>query len=193
MLVMVSNQSNITFGYWSGKFPGSIGHLYSPGGQRGPWTWLPYALDNGAFTNLDIPAWRNLLRWAALSGVKPLWCAVPDSVGDREVTLEMYRAYAHEVVAYGFRPAFVAQDGMGFDDVPNEECMIFVGGGTEWKEASIVPWSKQFPGRVHVGRVNDSDRLWKCWNAGVSSVDGTGWFHKRQLGVLHKFIERTNA
>lgn len=29
---------------------GRLGHLFSPGGQRGPWPWFPYALDNGAFS-----------------------------------------------------------------------------------------------------------------------------------------------
>lgn len=31
-----------------------LGHLFSPGAQRGPWPWFPYALDNGAFSCWDM-------------------------------------------------------------------------------------------------------------------------------------------
>lgn len=36
------------------RYPGCIGHMYSPGGERGPWRELPYALDNDAW-----PAHKN--------------------------------------------------------------------------------------------------------------------------------------
>lgn len=200
MMVMVSNQSNLTFGYLAGRYPSSVGHLYSPGAQRGPWSWMPYALDNGAWPAhvsgepWQPAPWRNLLRWAALSGQRPLWALVPDVVGDRSATLARFVEYRDEVEAFGFPLAFAVQDGMTFDDAP-DDCVLFLGGSTAWKDAAIGPWCQQFPGRVHVGRVNNIDRLLRCWRAGAISVDGTGWFHRaarsNQLGELCRFIQET--
>lgn len=198
-MVMVSNQSTMTFGYLAGRYPGSIGHLYSPGGQRGPYPWLPYALDNGAWPAFknnepwDEAAWRQLLLWACMSGQKPLWALVPDVVGNREETVENWGRYVGEVERLGFRPAFAVQDGMSFDDVPTDDCALFIGGSTDWKDKAIKPWCARFPGRVHVGRVNRADRLIRCFHAGAVSVDGTGWFHRTngQLGELEKFIRET--
>lgn len=61
---------------------GRLGHLYSPRGERGPWPWFPYALDNGAFSfwNQDANefdhdawmgvgqlAWQRLIFWSHVS------------------------------------------------------------------------------------------------------------------------------
>ncbi|MCC6810533.1 MAG: hypothetical protein IT381_24095, partial [Deltaproteobacteria bacterium] len=177
MIVMVANQTGIEVGFMAARHPGRLGHLYSPGAQRGPWRELPYALDNGAYGSFvndeawDEGAWRSLLRWSVLSGQRPLWAVVPDVVGDRVATLERWHRYHAEVRAFGIRPAFAAQDGMTFEDVP-ADCVVFLGGSTDWKEAAIAPWCARFPGRVHVGRVNKWDRLVRCWRAGAVSVDG---------------------
>lgn len=194
-MVMVSNQTGIEVGHLATKYPGAIGHLYSPGGQRGPYPFVPYALDNGAFKNWDEGEWRRLLRWALLSGQKPLWAAVPDVVGDRDQTLWRWGRYSGVVRDHGFRPAFVAQDGMTFEDVPDDQCMVFIGGrpDTTWKQDAIVPWSARFPGRVHVGRVNTWERLVTCWRAGAVSIDGTGWFHHDQKADLLKFLREVHA
>jgi hypothetical protein len=194
VIVMVSNQNNIHFGWMAGRYPGAIGHLYSPGGERGPYPFLPYALDNGAWgfhrRNQDFYAggWLRLLDWAAGQEIKPLWAAVPDVVMVREATVALWGKYVGEVRARGIRPAFVLQDGMTFDDVPSDDCMLFVGGSTDWKMAAIEPWCRRFPGRVHVGRVNEIARLMLCRRAGAASVDGTGWWHVRQRKQLEGFL-----
>ena len=200
---MVSNQTGIEVGFLAATYPGRIGHLYSPGGERGPWPYVPYALDNGAWgafknaTEWSAADWRYLLRWAAMSGQPPLWALVPDVVGDRQRTIESWHLYAPEVRALGLRPAFAVQDGMTFEDVPTDDCALFLGGSTEWKDEAIGPWCAAFPGRVHVGRVNNWDRLIRCWRAGAVSVDGTGWFHKsprsNQRGELAKFLKETTT
>jgi hypothetical protein len=204
MMIMVSNQSNIAFGYLAGRYPGSIGHLYGPEGLRktagAPYAWLPYALDNDRFGSWkngsawDEANWRDMLRRALLSGVKPLWALVPDVVGNREETLGEWRRWIGVVREHGFRPAFAVQDGMTFADVPSDDCVLFLGGTTEWKEAAIGPWCRAFPRRVHVGRVNGAHRLLRCWHAGAISVDGTGWFHRKgnQLNDLFRFVEETH-
>lgn len=205
MIVMVSNATGIEIGLLAGKYPGSVGHLFSPDGQRGPWRELPYALDNGAWgahknaRAWDEAGWRQLLNWSALSGISPLWAVVPDVVADREQTLRKWPTYAPVVRSFGFRPAFAAQDGMTFDDVPDSECVIFLAGSTKWKLENIAPWCARFPGRVHVARVNTWDRLARCWHAGAISVDGTGWFRKgdgtgtSQFNELRKFLKETKG
>lgn len=200
LMVMVSNHTSFEMGYLAARHPGRIGHLYSPGAQRGPWQWMPYALDNGAYGAFtsgapwDEHAWRELLRWAALSGQRPLWAIVPDVVADRKATLDQWACFAPEVRAFGFRPALALQDGMTFDDVPDADCILFLGGSTKWKDEAIEPWCKAFPGRVHVGRVNRWDRLVRCWRAGAVSVDGTGWYHKQngQRAELVRFLRETD-
>ncbi len=203
-MVMVSNATGIEVGLLAMKHPGRIGHLFSPGGQRGPWAEVPYALDNGAWpafkndTAWSEGDWRALMSWAVLSGQKPLWAIVPDVVGNREATLERWGSYAPIVRDHGFRCAFAVQDGMTFADVPDDDCVLFLGGSTEWKDLAIVPWCARFPGRVHVGRVNYWDRLVRCWRAGAVSVDGTGWFHRgrtagsSQSNDLRRFLKETS-
>lgn len=160
MIVMVSNDCGIEAGLLAGRHPGRIGHLYSPGGQRGPWPEIPFGLDNGAWSahkngrEWDSAEWRELLRWSLLSGHRALWAVVPDVVGDRAATLRLWLQYAAEVRRLGFRPALAVQDGMTFDDVPDDDAVLFLGGSTEWKENAIAPWCARFPGRVHVARVN---------------------------------------
>jgi len=200
---MVSNATGMEVGLLAGRYPGRIGHLFSPGGQRGPWMELPYALDNGAWgahlngRKWNEAEWRALLTWAAMSGIRPLWCVVPDVVANRELTIERWSLFAPAVRAFGWRPAFAVQDGMTFDDVPDAECVLFLGGSTPWKLAAIKPWCARFPGRVHVARVNTWDRLVLCWRSGAISVDGTGWFHKTnsktggQAADLRKFLRET--
>lgn len=201
---MVSNQTGIEIGLLAAQHPGRIGHLYSPGAQRGPWPEIPYALDNGArvaylrSTPWDEARWRALITWAALTGIRPLWALVPDVVADRAATLERWGLFAPVVRAHGFRAAFALQDGMTFGDVPDGECTLFLGGSTAWKLASIEPWCRRFPDRVHVARVNTWDRLVTCWRAGAISVDGTGWFRKGRGGYsqandLRKFLREAPA
>lgn len=198
---MVSNRTGIEVGLLAARHPGRIGHLYSPGGERGPWSEIPYALDNGAWPAFlhshewDEARWRALLTWAVMSGVMPLWALVPDVVADRAATLERWARYAPMVRAAGLRPAFAAQDGMTFDDVPDDDCVIFLGGTTPWKVAAIAPWCARFPGRVHVARVNTWGRLVDCWRAGAISIDGTGWFRKGsgQEQDLRKFLRETST
>lgn len=204
-MVMVANQTGLEVGYLAGRYPGALGHLYSPGAQRGPYPFLPYALDNGAYPlaqrnlDFDFVAWRALLAWAAGQKQRPLWAAVPDVVYHRERTLEWFREHVGTVRAHGLRPALVLQDGMTFEDVPANDCILFIGGSTAWKEAAIGPWCARFPGRVHVGRVNWVDRLQACYEAGAVSVDGTGWYRKDsganggQRGQLVRFIESTHG
>jgi hypothetical protein len=197
MIVMPANATGAKVGYVARQYeqsPARLGHLNSPGSRKGPYPFLPYALDNGAF-----PAWSNgiawqpdpwleLLDWSASSGQKPLWCLVPDVVGDRERTLEGWRQWSPRAAAYGWPLAFAAQDGMTPADVPSEASVVFLGGTTEWKWSHLTEWCMAFP-RVHVGRVNGIRGLRLCAAAGAESCDGTYYSRKsHQWNQLLHFL-----
>jgi hypothetical protein len=191
-MVMIANSLGTDVGYLAARHEGRVGHLYSPGDQRGPYRYpgrsaseyLPYAFDNGEFIcwqrgiAWNEEKWKRLLLWGASKadvGQPPLWALVRDKVADRDETLRRWERYAPLVRSYGHRPAFAVQNGMDFGDVPDSDCMLFLGGDDTFKNAAIEPWCARFPGRVHVGRVNDKKRLHHCLAAGAASVDGTGY------------------
>lgn len=170
---------------------GRIGHLLSPGNQRGPWPWFPYALDNGAFSCWDMKAnrfddgrwasmetqWRLLAVWAASQTQRPMWAIVPDVPGNAERTIEAWARYAPVLVEMGIPTAVAVQDGMTKFDVwrltPAPE-VVCVGGTTEWKWATAEGWLYEFP-RVHLLRCNSPEKLKWLEQRGCESCDGTGW------------------
>ncbi len=200
MIVMPANWSKATVHYWAGRYPGLLGHLYSPGSQRGPYPWLPYALDNGRFVawsskaEWDAPAYLQLLEWAGSSRPRPSWALVPDVVADREGTLREWDRWAPIVAAHGFPLAFAVQDGMTASDVPSEAAVVFVGGSTAWKLKTAHEWCDRFE-RVHIGRVNTYGRLLWAQRVGAWSVDGTGWGRgdRYQLAGLQRWLEEVKG
>jgi hypothetical protein len=201
MIVMPANNSKWQVHYWQGRH-GGLGHLYSPGSQRGPYPHLPYALDNGAFpaftkgVEWDEMAWLALLGWASAQDIKPAWVLVPDVVADRVATIERWEEYAPltKRVLPGVALAFAVQDGMRVDDVPQSADVVFVGGTTDWKWATAGMWCQHFS-RVHIGRVNSYRRLMDAASCGAESTDGTGWFRgdKQQLRGLERFLLEQSA
>lgn len=196
MIVMPANNTGVEIGYLAGRYEGRLGHLYSPGSQTGPYSYLPYALDNGAFPAFlsgkpwTPEPWRKLASWAKLTGQAPRWILVPDVVGDKVGTLKNWKQYHEEAEGFGWPLAFAAQDGMTFSDVPKKAEVVFLGGSTTWKRQSIGPWCKHFK-RVHVGRVNTYSWLWYCHDAGAESVDGTGWARggKERIAGLKQYLK----
>lgn len=194
---MPSNNSGWIVKELARAYPGRIGHLYSPNGQRGPYPEIPYALDNGAFAkgaSWTPEPWLSLLDWAYKSKQNPQWVLVPDVVGNKEGTLRRWEEFCPVAARYGWPLAFAVQDGMVPSDVPSRADVVFVGGSTEFKLVTMANWCAHFP-HVHVGRVNTYNRLVLCWRAGVYSVDGTGWFrgNKRQLAGLFTFLRETSG
>lgn len=181
MIVMPANNSSGIVHFLAGKYPGKLGWIMSPGGFKEPRSWLPYVVDNGAFTAWEANReWKeepffDLLDRCQLSRFKPDWVTVPDAVGDREQTLWLWRQYERRVRQYGWRLAFVVQDGMTPNDVPESADVVFVGGSTKWKWRNVALFCATFP-RVHVGRVNWVDKLEYCERVGAESCDGTGFF-----------------
>lgn len=187
-------------GWLAGQYPGRIGWLLSPGGWRRPHRWMPYGLDNDRFTawskgqEWDEVAYMSMVLKAAKEKRAPQWILVPDVVANREGTLEQWRYWAPKLAPYGWPLAFAVQDGMTQADVPSNADVVFVGGTTEWKWATVWKWCQNNE-RVHVGRVNGYEGLWSCDDAGAESCDGTGWFRgdQEQLAGLERYLrESTN-
>lgn len=170
---------------------GRIGHLFSPGGQRGPWPWFPYALDCGAYAcwnkktnvfdrskwDLTIPEWIKLLQWSTECEQKPLWGIAPDVPGNGCETLAQWDLYSSILIDYGVPPAIAVQDGMVPDDVKrlaHKPVIICIGGSDEFKWGTLTQWTSNFD-RVHVLRCNSPDKLYMLEDLGVESCDGTGW------------------
>lgn len=189
MMLMPSTNSGPMVRKLAIEHPGRLGWLVGP-------RWrtkirlkpeIPFALDNDAFTcwrdglPFDADAWRKTLAWAKESGFTPLWVLVPDVVADKAATLQSWARYHDEAASFGWPLACAVQDGMIPEDVPSNADLVFVGGTTEWKWRTVPMWVANFP-RVHVARVNEEHRLWRCDDLGVESVDGSGWFREGQNG-----------
>jgi len=207
---MIVMPANATGWFWHclARETGNLGHLYSPGAERGPWPWFPFALDNGAFSCWDrasnvfdddkwesiLPKWRRLLQWAApnMDGVR--WAIVPDVPGNRERTIDRWLKYAPIVQSYGIKLAVAVQDGMTAEDVkaldPPPE-VVCVGGSDEFKQGTVQMWAQNFE-RVHVLRCNSPGWLEILELIGVESCDGTGWNRgdRKQTAGLEQFVRR---
>lgn len=181
MTVLVANNSGGIVHFWAGKFPGQVGWIISPGGWREPRAWLPYSIDNGKYA-----CWENESDWnedgffalldrCNLCKFKPRWITVPDEVADKHTTLDLWAHYEPALRRYGWPLAFVVQDGMTPFDVPKSADLVFIGGTTEWKWRNAALFVAAFP-RVHIGRVNNIDKIEFCERLGVESCDGTGFF-----------------
>lgn len=202
--------ANSTGWFWHclARETGNLGHLFSPGAERGPWPWFPYALDNGAFScwtqdtnefdhdkwETIEPRWRQMIYWASSAVQSPLWAIVPDVVGDMKATFEKWDKHYRTVVDAGIVPALAVQDGMVPADVrslDNLPSVICVGGSTVWKWETVSMWSKEFS-RVHVLRVNSPSKLDYLQALGVESCDGTGWNRgsREQTEGLERFVRR---
>lgn len=204
MIVMPANASGWVW-HCLARETGRIGHLYSPGAQRGPWPWLPYALDNGAFSCWDMKTntfhqamwekvyklWQSLIYWAASARMRPRWAIVPDEPGNRANTLSKWDQYVQHVIDAEIPPAIAVQDGMTPGDIESLKVkpqVICVGGTTEWKWATVEMWAREFP-RVHLLRCNSPEKLYWLEELGVESCDGTGWNRgdKKQTSGLEQW------
>lgn len=197
-MMLIMGQSNRIWHYWAGRYPGSVGVLIGPSyGKKVPIdSWMPFVLDNDAFTAWrdgkpwDVVAWRSMLKWVRMTRQQPLWAAVPDVVANKDATIANWSEFAPEIQRMGWETAFCVQDGMRPDDVPDDADVIFVGGTDGWKFPNLPMWTEHFP-RVHCARVNSPEMFEACERLGCESIDGTGWFRDtaRWMPRLERFIE----
>lgn len=199
-MMLIMGQSNRVWHYWAGKYPGSVGVLIGPSyGKKVPIDpWMPFALDNDAFTAWrdnkpwNVEAWRKMLQWVRMTQLTPMWAAVPDVVANREATVANWHRYSEEILSLGWNAAFCVQDGMTPSDVPKNASVVFVGGSDQWKFPNLKTWTDNFK-RVHCARVNSPTMIEACDRLGCESVDGTGWFRDPsrddKVPAIKRFIE----
>lgn len=148
--------------------------MNTPQSFKAPPEYMPWALDNGAFTNWD----EDKFRWALMRAThfhSPLWVAVPDKVSNPEETLRLWHEWNSQI---DFPLAFVCQDGHEPQDVPSNAFCCFIGGSTEWKLNNAHKF-KGVRKLLHIGRVTTLGRLQWARAIGADSVDGSGFFRGR--------------
>lgn len=142
----------------------------------------PWIADCGVFgadrtSKFDEPRWRTFLERFAPHADRCVFAVVPDVVGDHEATLAQWDTYADVVTGFGYRPAFVLQDGCTPDEIPEDAYAVFVGGSDRFKlsaEARVcVDSARDLAMWTHMGRVNSRHRLLLAASWGIDSVDGT--------------------
>lgn len=137
----------------------------------------PWAIDNGGFKRLDIPAFRSLLQRENHHREKCLFVAVPDIVGSAQRTLELFELWFPLLARW--KIAYVCQDGQENLPIPWSRIdAIFIGGSTSWKCSihveRIIRVAKIYEKWVHIGRVNTPERWSHFEEMGADSADGTG-------------------
>lgn len=137
----------------------------------------PWAIDNGGFKRLDIPAFDALLKREAHHRDKCLFVAAPDIVGSAQRTLELFERWLPRLT--GWPVALVCQDGQEGLPIPWDDiAAVFIGGSTIWKCSAhveqIIRTAKLLGKHVHAGRVNDPQRWLHFERLEVDSCDGTG-------------------
>lgn len=150
----------------------------------------PWAIDNGGFKRLNIPAFRALLDRESHHKDKCLFVAAPDIVGSAQRTLELFERWLPELA--GWPVALVCQDGQESLPIPWDDiAAVFIGGSTNWKcsghVVQIIKTAKLLGKHVHVGRVNDPQRWQHFEDLEVDSGDGTGlarYSHMRRAIAL---------
>ena len=148
-------------------------------------------MDNGAFSGFDPVAFERMLhRFRGETGCVFVTC--PDVVGDAVATIELWREWSPVIRRYGYRPAWVAQDGVTNALIPRCD-VVFVGGSTEFKESrqvhNLCAYAKARGVWVHWGRVNSKRRFRLAMEAGADSVDGSGFsmYPDTRIPMLEKW------
>ena len=102
---------------------------------------------------------------------------MPDVVGDALATKSLWYKYFPHIKQYKMPLAYVAQNGGGVLDIPEQAKVLFIGGDNEFKlgeEGRICVEKAKARGlRVHMGRVNSLKRLRYAKSIGCDTVDGT--------------------
>ncbi len=143
---------------------------------------FPYAIDNGAWTShqqgtpFDDAAFIKCVNYL---GADADFVVAPDVVMGGMGSLALSLTWIPWLRDRCRRILVPVQDGMTDEDIApllSPELGIFVGGSTEWKEATTLRWSRLAHAHgawCHVGRVNTIRRIRICQFAAVDSIDGS--------------------
>lgn len=159
---------------------GSIGFLKTPAVGNSLDGVAVWAVDNGCFTDRypGDDAYMDFLTGLEHRRDSCLFVAVPDVIGDAPATLARFPGMAARIRAAGWPVALVGQDGMEHLPVPWDAVdWLFVGGSTEWKlgrgAIALIRQAQAHGKRIHVGRVNSSQRFARFASLGCDTADGT--------------------
>lgn len=151
--------------------------MIQPGMGNKPFSGLPWAYDNGAFTGkFDHTRWLRGLETRESYRNDCLFVVAPDVIGDAAATWERSKPYLSLIREMGYRAALVAQDGL-VHPVWDDFDALFVGGTNQFKLSesaySLVAAAKARGKWAHMGRVNGWDRIKAAAVSGYDSADGT--------------------
>lgn len=141
-----------------------------------------YAIDNGAWGCFQRNTEWLPSRWTPLveaKGADALFSVAPDIVCGGMASLAVSLSWIGWLLDRTPIALIAVQNGMTAADLlphVGDRVGIFVGGDTEWKEASLPVWgalAAQTGCYLHVGRVNTARRIRLCAMAGAHSFDGT--------------------
>jgi hypothetical protein len=144
---------------------------------------MRYALDNGAWSAFvqQEPFDEDAFLVAVdRLGESADWIVLPDIVAGGLVSLDYSLRWKERLRGMPTKLLIAVQNGMQIDDVASllsPAVGIFIGGTTEWKEATAQAWGSLARRRhchLHVGRVNSARRIRICAAAGANSFDGSG-------------------
>lgn len=156
--------------------------LLLPGSRpRRPFAGMGWAIDNGAWTaHTSQSPWdeRGFVELIDEWGSGADWIAAPDIVAGGADSLALSVSWLARLTPIA--PVLIpVQDGMVPDDLAphvGPRVGLFVGGTTEWKEATMRQWgalARAVGCWLHVARVNTVRRIVLCQDAGADSFDGT--------------------
>ena len=146
---------------------------------------VPYAIDNGCFTEFNRKTWDRLLEEAEAKACDfsdptnarpPVFVTLPDIVASAARTLDLFDYFKTYTV--GFNRALVLQDGIANHRIPWDDlAAVFVGGSDSFKVSKeardCAKVAKMLGKWVHVGRVNTARRV-RDWLDLADSIDGSG-------------------
>lgn len=154
---------------------GQLGQIITPNQGNRIMPGVPWALDNGCFSNVWTPSryFDVLDKHQNTPGC--LFAVVPDVVADASGTNRRWGGWHLGLMRRGYPTAYVLQDGA--TSIPRWCDAVFIGGSTEWKLGDdarrLVELAKRHGKWVHMGRVNSLKRLTYAASIGCDSADGT--------------------
>lgn len=150
-------------------------------------TWM---LDNGAYSGKwNELTWRRRMSALGAHSSRCIAAVVPDVVFDAQATLHLWRKYAKVAKHYGYRTAFVTQNGLDIRDVPWDELDVLMIGGDhrhKMQSAALRLMAREKGKWVHVARVNSVEKMMLYRDA--DSVDGNHFLYNMRQGEMKRWI-----
>ncbi|MFM0348827.1 hypothetical protein, partial [Paraburkholderia sp. RL17-347-BIC-D] len=154
---------------------------------------MRYAIDNGAWTAyqrgepFDESAFLAVVEKL---GERADWIVLPDIVQGGLASLDFSLRWKERLRGIPSQLLIAVQNGMQLEDVApllSPVVGIFIGGSTEWKEATAEAWgllARRRNCHLHVGRVNSARRIRIC------AADRLDLEDCRKLRSLNRYLTR---